>query len=117
MGVGKVEFPIREDAHISVSARTANTQQSIPSGRDIIQGVSVGFEVVNLMPLGEVQQFDAVAILANSPSFFGICEIVFQVGFSFCVGWFLFSFCCAFVSFLLLAESQPAHKFRALILC
>jgi hypothetical protein len=88
--MGQKEFPARKNASISPTVGSSESEKGVTSGSDICQNVAVGFEVVNLMPLRQVQQFDAVAILADPPSPFSVCQIVVHVGFSFFVFGFFF---------------------------
>lgn len=49
-------------------------EQGDPARRDIFQDKPAGLEVVDFVPLREVKEFEAVAVVPDPPSFFCICQ-------------------------------------------
>lgn len=78
--MGKVKFPIGENASLRIAVSSVNGEEGISARRDIIESISTHLEVVDFVPLGHIEEVESVAILADSPSAFRYCKTKFSRG-------------------------------------
>ena len=73
-------FPILENRRFGVAVASVTKQKGITARSDIVESKAVGFQIVNLVPLFEVQQIHPLTIGGDSPNAFRISEAHFNRG-------------------------------------